>query len=293
MKPANCLIAICMLLACAITLQAEVQRRITPVQPKKSTSAPEPTKEVDPKANLTEMQDAQGNIVFVDTVTGREWVDSTAIKAPAKMEFPLWHAVTIGVNVFDPMMRCFGQHYGLVDFWGEISLHNRYKPVFELGLGSCHEAPDDMNYTFKVPLSPYFRIGMNYNMLFNSNPRYQILLGVRYGFTRFSFEVEGASQTSDYWNETTDFSIPKTSSTAGFFEFCAGIRVGIWKDISLGWMIKYHTLLHESATGYGKPMYVPGFGKRGSTFAASFSISYTIPLNKSALSAVNTSPEDN
>ena len=41
----------------------------------------------------------------------------------------------IGVNVWDPIMRCFGQHYGLIDVWGELSLYNRFKPIFEIGLG--------------------------------------------------------------------------------------------------------------------------------------------------------------
>ena len=67
----------------------------------------------------------------VDTVTGLEYVDSTLLKAPPKMEYPLLHEVVAGVNVWDPLMRALGQKYGLGDVWGELSLHNRYFPFLQ------------------------------------------------------------------------------------------------------------------------------------------------------------------
>ena len=42
----------------------------------------------------------------------------------------------------------------------------------------------------------------------------------------------------------------------------------------------------------GKPMYIPGFGKRGNALTGSFSIIYTIPLNKKGSAKVNTDGAD-
>lgn len=70
-----------------------------------------------------------GFMVYVDSITGDEWIDSTVISRVPKMEYPLFHALTVGVNVWDPVMRAFGQKYGIADAWVELSLHNRYKPV--------------------------------------------------------------------------------------------------------------------------------------------------------------------
>ena len=50
--------------------------------------------------------------------------------------------------------------------------------------------------------------------------------------------------------------------------------------ISAGWTIKYSSLLHCSTSANGKPWYIPGFGTRGTSLGGSFSISYTLPLNK-------------
>lgn len=272
-----------------IAIHVCAQRKITPVIPKTGPGS-EPVKEqpVDPKAGLAEMKDSQGNVVFVDTITGQEWVDTTVVAKKTAMIYPLMESVTVGVNLWDPAMRIFGQHYGGVDFWAELSLHNRYKPVFEAGFGSCDDTPDGKNYTFKTKMAPFFRIGINYNIFYNNSPKYQLVAGIRYGFTPFSYEVTNVTMPPGYWDEDAKFDIPSQSTTAGFFEFVAGVRVGIIKNISLGWTVKYHTLLHEGKAKYGKPMYIPGFGKRGSSFTGSFSISYTLPLNKPEVSAVTT-----
>lgn len=271
-------------------IPAQAQRKITPVTPSATASSPLPEKrqrEADPKANLAEAKDAQGNVIFIDTITGQEWVDSTAIKPSKKMQYPLMESVTVGLNLWDPVMRLLGQDYGGVDFWGELSLHNRYKPVFEFGLGSTDITPDGNNYTFKSPMAPYFKIGMNYNIFYNNNPAYEFLVGVRYGFTPFKYEISNFTIDDSYWGDTEQMSIPRQNATAGYFEFMAGVRVMIWKGISLGWMAKYHAILHESKSDFGESMYIPGYGKRGGAFTASFSISYTLPLNKKDSSAVN------
>ncbi len=290
MKPLKASIILAIIAVVGMSFHAEAQRKITPVEPKAATAGSTPTtnQKEDPKANLAEMRDAQGNIVFVDTITGEEWVDTTEVKTDKRMKYPLLESVTVGVNVWDPVMRLLGQNYGGLEVWGELSLHNRYKPVIEFGMASCDDTPDGMNYTFKTKMSPYFRIGMNYNMFYNNDPRYQLVVGVRYGFTPFSYEVTNIELKPGYWNDPTEISIPSQNTTAGFFEFVAGVRVGIFKNISLGWTLKYHAILHEGKTDYGKPLYIPGYGKRGGAFTGSFSISYTLPLNKPTEETVDT-----
>ncbi len=271
-------------LSVSVAVPVVGQRKITPVKPSAAASAnsvPEPEKkEIDPKANLVEAKDAEGNVIFIDTISGTEWIDTTASKTSKKMIYPLLESVTVGLNLWDPAMRLFGQKYGGVDVWAELSLHNRYKPVIEFGMASCDFTPDGQNYTFKSPLAPFFRIGMNYNIFYNNDPRYELLVGVRYGFTPFKYEISRFALEDGYWGENEMLNIPSQNTTAGFFEFLAGVRVMIWKGISLGWMVKYHALLHEGEAPYGKPMYIPGYGKRNGAFSGSFSISYTLPLNK-------------
>lgn len=231
-------------------------------------------------ARSTHFHDEQGRTIYVDTVTGEQWMDSTAMLPVVKMKYPLLFSASAGIDIWDPLMRAFGQDYGLVGAWAELSMHNRYNAVFEIGAGQAKHSPEDNNYTYRSPASLYFKLGINYNFLYNSSPDYQFYAGLRYGFSPFSYSIDDITVDVPYWDESARFSIPSQNATAGWLELVAGLRVKIWGPISAGWSFKYHKILHESKAAYGKPWYIPGYGSRGSNITGSFSISYTFSLDK-------------
>ncbi len=270
------------------------QRRITPVTPPASQTTPVDSVALlkrqleDRRARSVHFHDAQGRTVMVDTVTNTEWVDSTLLPPPPKMIYPLFQDVTVSVNVFDPLMRVFGQHYGGADAAVQLGMHNRYFPTFEFGLGMANNTPSDNNFTYKSPTAPYFKIGADYNFLYNSSPDYRFFAGVRYGFSAFKFSVTDITLDNDYWQSATQMSIPQVSVTAGWFEVALGLRVKLWGPLSAGWQVKYHTLLHRSHPATGDAWYIPGYGTATSSLAASFSFSWTFSLNKAKPASVNT-----
>lgn len=275
------------LLMAGVVVTAMAQRRISPVN--NASTATQPINEnkaaadsAAARANVVEIIDLNGNTILVDTVTGTEFVDSAAVGTTPipKMEYPLLHSASVSADLFTPAMRAFGQKYGLTEFALEVNLHNRYIPTFEFGLGQADYTPDGNNYTYRTPLAPFFRLGANYNFFYNSNPKYMMFAGVRYGFTPFRFSVTDITLSNDYWDETERFSIPSQSATAGFWELLLGIRVNIVGPLSLGWTVRYHSLLHESSSPYGKAWYIPGFGSRNSSLTATFSLTYTLPLSR-------------
>lgn len=205
------------------------------------------------------------------------------------MKYPLMESASVGIDLWNPVMRVFGQHHGLIDFSAQLSMHNRYKPVFETGLGLANNTPADNNFTYKSPLNVYFRIGADYNFLYNSTPTYQYFAGVRYGISNFGYSLEDITIYSPYWEETARPTIPSQRSTVGWGEFVMGLRVNLWGPISAGWTFRYHTILHESKQQYGYPWYIPGYGTRGQAITGSLSIFYTLPLNKKHIPAVNPS----
>lgn len=281
-----------LLIAVAVMTVADTamaQRRINPVKQPSPTQLRKAKKPSCPdKSRLAERLDAQGNIVLVDTVTGLEYVDTTAVAGHVVGNiYPLLHGVTVGLDIWDPVMRLLGQDYGGASAWATVNLHNRFFPRFEMGLSQADITPDGMNFTFKSPMAPFFKIGCGYNIFYNSNPDYQLIFGANYGFTPFSYTIENVKLLSDYWPGETDLTFPKTSATAGYFELTAGIKVRIVKNISLGWTFKYHTVIHEGRSTVGKPIYIPGFGKRGNPITGAFSVMYTLPLNKAALPKVD------
>lgn len=233
-------------------------------------------------SRIAHIHDDKGNVILVDTVSGVEVPDTTAApvgKIP-RMQQPLFYAAAVGVDIWDPVMRAFGQHYGLVEFSGELNLHNRYIPVVEVGLGQSSYTPEDNNYTYKVPVTPYFRLGCNYNFIYNSNPDYMAFAGLRLGWSRFSYEVSDVRLASDYWDESTTFNIPRQTSSVTYLQVLFGIRVKVFGAVSMGWCIRYKAMLKESDAAYGRPWYIPGYGSRNGAITGSFSITYTLPLKK-------------
>lgn len=270
-------------IALVISLGLNAQRRITPIN-NPSTATQHINENYNPdslnRANLVEMTDAQGRTILIDTIAGTEVVDSAALKVVPKMEYPLVFAANVGVNIWDPVMRLLGQKYGLIEFAAEFNMHNRYIPVVEIGLGEANNRPDDNNYTYKSKLSPFFKIGINYNFLYNSSYDYMAMAGVRYGYAPFTFTLTDVTVDSPYWQEDQPMTVPSQHVNASYLELLFNLRVHIKGPIYLGWSFIFHKIIHESATPYGKPWYIPGFGTRNMPITGAFYITYQFDLQK-------------
>lgn len=265
------------------------ERTVTPVVPITSRPTPpdkEKNKVEKPKVgerpkSVVEVTDDLGNTLLVDTISGNEWVDSIALQQTKVIGniYPLWDAVSVGVDLWPALGRAFGEDQGLVGVWGRLSMHNRFFPVVEFGFSNAHRKPEAMNYTYKSSPAPYFKVGLDYNIFYNSNSDYQAYVMLRYGLTHFSYDVYDATITDSYWQETDKLSLPVQKSTTGYIEVGAGLVVKLYGPLSAGWNIKYHKILHHSAEKYGSPWSVPGFGTRTGALGVQLSLIYTIPLH--------------
>lgn len=280
------IIVVCVVAISAMADNATRRRRTTPVEtPATATQSVNATAGDTARINAarraasTHYHRDDGAIVYVDTVTGEQWVDSATIASVPRMEYPLYVATTVGVNIWDPVMRLFGQKHGIIGFSADVNLHNRYFPGIEVGLGTASNTPAGENFSYHSPMSVYFKIGADYNFLYNSNPAYQWLVGLRYGFAPFSWSVSDVSMSPGYWDEPVRFDIPSQRSTAGWIEVCMGLRVKLIGNLSAGWMVRFHSLLHESHNVHGEPWYIPGYGSRNGAITGSFSLFYTLPAS--------------
>ena len=107
-------VIISLIVTCAVSIMSgqSPRRRATPVNTAATTTqavneTATDTSRINAKRRAASISylDERGRTIFVDTVTGEEWTDSTVINSVPKMEYPLFHALTVGVNVWDPIMR--------------------------------------------------------------------------------------------------------------------------------------------------------------------------------------------
>ncbi len=250
--------------------EQEQQRKVTPVKPStnKVLTPPKGTDEKIIQQYLTG-----------DTAQARaqERKDSLAKIYP---RYPKLTELSIGLNFGDAILMAFGQKFSSFDVSATLNMWNRFQPVVIMGVGRAKDTPDDMNYTYTSRLSPYFKIGANYNFLFKNEPKYQLYAGVRLGFSVFKYDITDVNISNPYWGEYgQDYQLKGISSHALWGEFLAGLKVNISGSWSLGWEAKFHGIFNYKKSENGKPWYIPGYGARSGKWAFGLSLYYTLPLS--------------
>lgn len=249
----------------------EQQRKVTPVKPStnKVLTPPKGTDEKTIERYLT------GDTT---SLRAQEIKDSLARIYP---HYPALTEMWLGVNFADGLLKVFGQKYASFDFHATFNMWNRLQPVVVAGLGVAKDTPDDMNFTYRGKLSPYFKLGANYNFLYKKEPQYQLYAGVRLGFSTFKYDITDATIQNPYWGEANDnFELKGNSGNALWGEMLVGLKVGIASNWALGWEAKFHGMFKEKKSDHGMPWFIPGFGTRGGKWAFGLSLYYTIPMNR-------------
>ncbi len=128
------------------------------------------------------------------------------------MEYPLRDALAVGVNVWDPhnaRIRPALRHrrrMGRAIAPQPLQTHIRSRPRNRPQHPRRHELHLPL-----APLSVFFRLGANYNFLYNSNPDYSFFAGLRYGFAPFSFAVDNVTLDNPYWQRASHLNIPRSA----------------------------------------------------------------------------------
>lgn len=201
----------------------------------------------------------------------------TVSKASPKPVYPLLESLSFGVNFFDGVMMLAGQKHASIDLWGSLSLHNWVQPVVELGVGWADDRPEEGNFHYIGKPSFYAKIGADYNFLYKSDPAYQLHVGLRAGYSHFSYDIKDITISSSYWDQTNSFDLTGQKAHALFGEFLAGLRVKIWRNFSMGWDVRFRFKMNVSDGKSSTPWFVPGYGT-GSLISGSFSLIWTMPL---------------
>ena len=251
------------------------KRHVTPVKPE--------TNQVKPPPKGTDEKIIQQYISGDSTAAMNEARKDSLRKAYKR--YPLLTDLALGLNVAEPLFMAFGQNYASVDVNATLNMWNRLQPTVELGLGWAKSTPDDMNFTYRGKPSPYFKVGANYNFLFKNSPDYQAFLGIRLGYSTFSYDVTDVYYPSSYWHEELSGDITGEHSHALWGEAGAGLRVKLMGPISLGWMIRYHSIFNYGKSDHSRPWFIPGYGPRSSSLGLSLSIYYVLPLHRQSTTA--------
>lgn len=202
----------------------------------------------------------------------------TVTKVKAGPKYPLYNGVDVGVNFGDLIFMLAGQRHYSYDLHASVSLHNWFFPIVEAGVGFANSAPEGANYRYKGNPSFYAKVGLNYNFLYKSSPDYMVYLGLRAGYSNFSYELKNVDISADYWEQTSRLDIPGQKAWALYGEAVAGLKVKIAGCFSLGWSVRYKMKFKATDGSNSIPWFIPGYGT--SPIGMTVSAIFTIPAGK-------------
>ncbi len=197
-----------------------------------------------------------------------------------KQKNQVLQGIGISVDLFGIGAKIFDSDYLSSEIAVEATLRNGFLPIVEIGFGTSDMTDDDKDISYKTS-APYFRLGLNYDFTHKKNTFYAIYGGLRYGFCSLSYDISAPDMTDPVWGGNVGFNYESISCTAQWAELVVGIRAQIWKNLHMGWSVRYKRELSVSEHPNANPYYIPGYGTHDSVqFGATYNIIYYLPFNK-------------
>lgn len=201
------------------------------------------------------------------------------IKMPPKQEkrdsIPLFNGFAVSVDLVGPAMKALGD-YGQYEAALRLNMRNKYFPIVELGYGSADgtDLATNIHYTTHAP---YFKVGMDFNILRNKRSSNHLFLGFRYAYTSYKDNVSLNGLKDPVWQNEVNYGFSDNQCYYHWMEVVFGIDAKIWGPIHLGWSVRYRQRITCDEGTVGKSWYVPGYGtsdtsKLGGTFNLTFDI---------------------
>lgn len=205
-----------------------------------------------------------------------------------------FNGIAIHIDAIGAIQMATSDH-GQWEVGLRINLKDKYFPAFEIGYGKADESDDYVTDSWCKAKAPYFRIGCDYNILRNKHDAYKAFVGLRYGFSKFDYDMTvktvtetETEQTTENEDGTTTTEAVTTSTTTypeydglhatcHWLEAVFGVDAKIWGPLHLGWDVRYRRMLSNKHSDADEPWYIPGFGnKKTAGFTAMFNITLAI-----------------
>lgn len=153
-----------------------------------------------------------------------------------------------------------GQYEGAL----RVNLHDEWFPIVEIGLGRANH-DDDVTHIHYSTSAPYFRLGIDKNLLKDKHGSNRLYGGLRYAFTSYKVDISRPDFPDPVWLWDTGYGIQDASCNYHWIEAVIGVDAKIFGPLHLGWSVRYKRRIAHSEGDFGDTWYVPGFGKYGDT----------------------------
>lgn len=176
-----------------------------------------------------------------------------------KDSIPLFCGFSVSFDLVGPAMLLLNDH-GEYEGALRVNLHDQWFPIFELGVGRANHKKDDITELTYKTTAPYFRLGMDWNILRKKHQPNRMYAGFRYAFTNYKVDIIREKMVDPIWQTQSDFGAEDMSCNMHWLEAVLGIDAKVFGPLHLGWTVRYKRRLFHSDGTLGATWYVPGFG---------------------------------
>lgn len=189
---------------------------------------------------------------------------------------PLFRGFAVSFDLVGAAQMMLSDH-GQYEAALRLNLHDQYFPIVELGVGSANHEDDEATGLSYKTRAPYFRLGVDFNIMKNKHTGNRIFAGVRYAYTSYKVDIDRQPYVDPVWLWDTSFSLKDEPCSMHWAEALFGLDAKVFGPLHLGWSARYRFRLKHEDGRAGGTWYVPGYGKQDtSALGATFNVSIDI-----------------
>jgi len=176
-----------------------------------------------------------------------------------KDSVPVFRGFALSFDLVGAGMLSFGD-YGQLEGALRVNLHDEWFPIVEAGYGKANHPTDEVTGISYRTKAPYFRIGIDKNLLKKKHGPNRLYGGLRYAFTSYKVDLDRQDFPDPVWQWDTGFGATGVACKYHWLEVVLGVDAKIFGPLHLGWSVRYKRRLAHNEGILGKTWYVPGFG---------------------------------
>ena len=176
-----------------------------------------------------------------------------------KDSIPMFRGFAVSFDLVGVAMMQLSDH-GEYEGAFRVNIHDEWFPIVEIGYGKAnHETDEVTNISYKTQ-APYFRIGIDKNLLRDKHGPYRLYGGLRYAFTSYKVDIDCKDLVDPYWKWNTPFGVKDEPCNYHWLEAVLGVDAKIFGPLHLGWSVRYKRRIAHKDGIMGRTWYVPGYG---------------------------------
>lgn len=197
-------------------------------------------------------------------------VDAQKLFKLEKDTIPLMRGFQVSfdlVGAAQLVLSDYGQYEGAL----RLNIHDQWFPIVELGYGKANHVDDEVTGLSYKTAAPYFRVGVDFNLLNKKHQANRLFAGFRYALTSYKVDVWRHDLQDPVWKAPAFYEVHDVACYQHWAEIVFGLDAQIWGPAHLGWSVRYRQRLSHGEGDLGNSWYVPGYGtqdtsKLGATF---------------------------